>query len=82
MTFVPGMRGLSAVNTQTIVCFFHKVLVIMYADDGLDVRPKLVTEEQCDCVVQECTINMFIDCSATEMCYLKIIRKLASFLFK
>ena len=47
----------------------------MYADDGLDVRPKLVSEEQCDCVVQECRIGVFIDWNATEMCYLKIIRK-------
>jgi len=31
------------------------------SDDGLDVRLKLVTYEKCDCVVQDCLVDAFID---------------------
>jgi hypothetical protein len=40
--------------------------------DGLDVRPKLVTWEKCDCIVQDCIICIFTDWGKKQMFYLQI----------
>ena len=31
------------------------------SDEDLDVGPKVATEQKCECVVQDCIINTFID---------------------
>jgi len=51
--------------------FFIKFWTLYSSDDGLDMRPKLVTYEKCDCVVQDC-ISTFTDWGKKQICYLKI----------
>ena len=46
-------------HIRNLFGFFLKFWILYRSDDGLADRMKVVTQEKCNCVVQECIFNIF-----------------------